>query len=147
MAGWRIGMLGGREDYLATILKVKSNMDSGMFMPMQMAAVEALSNPPSWYNFINKEYSARRIKSFEILDLLECKYDRNQVGMFVWAKIPDKYNKVEELTDTILEEANVFITPGIIFGKNGNRYIRISLCSKVILLDEALNRIKLLINK
>ncbi len=142
MAGWRIGMLAGKSDYLNNIIKFKSNMDSGMFRPLQLAAVEALKLPPTWYADLNIIYKRRREKVYEIMDLLGCKYEKNQVGMFVWAKIPDQFKDGFEVADKVLYGANVFITPGGIFGSNGNRYIRISLCNKVEVFEEAIERIK-----
>ncbi|HBY01185.1 MAG TPA: aminotransferase, partial [Rikenellaceae bacterium] len=127
MAGWRIGMVAGNEEYINTILKVKSNMDSGMFLPLQQAAVEALKNPEQWFNQNNEVYGERREIVFEILDLLKCKYIRDQTGLFVWAKISDEFENGEKLSDYILKIANVFITPGSVFGSNGDSYIRISL--------------------
>lgn len=142
MAGWRSGMLAGRADYLATILRFKSNMDSGMFRPMQLAAVKALNLPREWYSSLNNIYRERRQKVFELLDELECTYDTQQVGMFVWASIPEKYEDGYKLTDEVLEKANVFITPGGIFGSVGVPYIRVSLCSTTEVFAEALQRIK-----
>jgi LL-diaminopimelate aminotransferase len=147
MAGWRIGMVAGNEGYLNAILKVKSNMDSGMFLPLQLAAVEALGNSEEWYAGINKIYKKRREIVFEILDVLKCKYERNQAGMFVWAGIPDEYQSGEMLSGFILKEAFVFLTPGFIFGTQGNAYIRISLCTDESQLLEAKQRITHLINK
>jgi len=141
MAGWRMGMVAGNSTYIENILRVKSNMDSGMFLPMQKAAVKALSNSRDWYQKINEEYSSRKEKAYEILETVGCTIDPNQVGMFVWAKIPDSTESVEELSEKILQEANVFITPGFIFGKNGERYLRISLCTKKEVLEDARQRI------
>lgn len=141
MAGWRMGMVAGNSAYIENILRVKSNMDSGMFLPMQKAAAQALMNSKSWYEKINAEYSARKKKAYEILEAIGCSIDPSQVGMFVWAKIPDNYPSVEELSEKILQEANVFITPGFIFGKNGERYLRISLCTKEEILEQARSRI------
>lgn len=147
MAGWRIGMLASNEEYINSILRVKTNMDSGMFLPLQKAAAKALQSGDDWYKFINTEYADRKRKAFSILDILECEYDKNQVGMFVWAKIPEKYPSVEELCDTILYEGNVFLTPGFIFGSNGERYLRISLCTKLEVFDEAIKRIAKIFQK
>ena len=144
MAGWRIGMLCGAKDYVATILKVKSNVDSGMFLPMQEAAVEAFSNSVTWHQERNEVYVKRRILAYAIMDALGCTYDTNQVGMFLWAKIPNAYKDSGELADLVLYDADVFITPGFIFGSNGARYLRISLCSPEEMLTEALRRIKML---
>ena len=111
MAGWRIGILGGKADYLNAVLKFKSNMDSGMFKPMQLAAVEALENADSWYDNLNKIYQQRQLKVFELLNLLKCDYHPKQTGMFVWAKIPDTYKNGYELSDEVLYNTGVFITP------------------------------------
>lgn len=143
MAGWRIGMLAGREDYLKVVLRFKSNMDSGMFKPVQMAAVKALQSPPEWYESLNAVYNERRESVFQLLDLLECTYDKGQVGMFVWAKIPERYINAFELSDEVLYNCHVFLTPGAIFGSQGERFIRISLCSDGALYEEAIRRIKM----
>lgn len=142
MAGWRIGMLVGKAEWIAQVLRFKSNMDSGMFQPMQMAAVKALQLGKDWYDDLNKIYRARREKVFQLLDLLHCTYDKNQVGMFVWAKIPATNENGYTLTDEILQKARVFITPGGIFGSNGNGYIRVSLCQDEKVFQEAIERIK-----
>jgi hypothetical protein len=141
MAGWRIGMVAGHSEYLKSILRVKSNMDSGMFLPIQKAAVEALNNPQDWYEQINKVYEKRRKTVEEIMDILGCQYDKNQVGLFVWGRIPETIASCEEYVEEILKKAGVFITPGFIFGSKGERYIRISLCARADLLEEAKNRI------
>lgn len=141
MAGWRIGMVAGKSDYIKNILKVKSNMDSGMFLPMQMAAVEALNNPESWYDTVNEAYIRRRKIVEEIMGTLNCKYDKTQVGLFVWGRIPEEINNCEAYIEDILNKTNVFITPGFIFGKNGERYLRISLCANENRLKEAKERI------
>jgi len=141
LAGARIGLVSGKKEYIDTILKVKSNVDSGMYLPLQEAAIAALSNDAGWHEARNNEYKKRREFAYKIMDALECTFDKDQIGMFLWAKIPDKYNNVEELTEKILHEANVFITPGFIFGSNGARYIRISLCSPENDLKSALERI------
>ena len=141
MAGWRIGMVAGQSEYINSVLKVKSNMDSGMFQPMQMAAVEALGNPPSWYEKVNEIYRRRRIIVEEIMEILNCKYEKKQVGLFVWGRIPEEIINCEQYMEEILNEAHVFITPGFIFGKNGERYIRISLCATEDNLKESKRRI------
>ena len=141
MAGWRVGMLAGKAAYLADVLRFKSNMDSGMFLPLQLAAVKALSNPPAWYADLNQVYRKRQQKVFELLQLLDCQFDATQIGMFVWAKIPTKYKDSYELSDEILYNKNVFLTPGGIFGSQGNGYIRISLCAEVGVFEEAIQRI------
>lgn len=141
MAGWRIGMLAGKAEHLADVLRFKSNMDSGMFLPLQLAAVKALSNPPVWYAALNEIYRKRQQKVFELLQLLDCQFDATQTGMFVWAKIPTKYRDSYELSDEILYNKNVFLTPGGIFGSQGNAYIRISLCAEVSVFEEAIQRL------
>ena len=142
MAGWRMAMLAGNEQFVKWVLAVKSNVDSGMFRPMMIAAAQSLRNSEEWHNEMNYVYDRRRELAYKIMDLLECKYDKNQVGMFIWAKIPDTWKNAGELADKILYETNVFITPGFIFGSNGNRYIRISLCSSESMLKEVLERLK-----
>ena len=142
MPGWRIGMLASNADFVQWILKVKSNIDSGMFRAMQLAAANALEAGEEWYEGNNKNYRNRRQLAGETMRELGCTYDENQVGMFLWGKIPDSCADVEELTERVLHEARVFITPGFIFGSNGKRYIRISLCCKDDKLAEALKRIK-----
>ena len=141
MAGWRVGMVAGQSDYIKTILKVKSNMDSGMFLAMQKAAVEALNNQESWYGLINSVYSKRRRIVEEIMTLLKCKFDKSQVGLFVWGRIPDEIKDCESWIEDILMKTLVFITPGFIFGKNGERYIRVSLCATEEKLIEAKKRL------
>jgi aspartate/methionine/tyrosine aminotransferase len=141
MAGWRVGMLAGAAAYLEPVVRFKSNMDSGMFKPIQEAAVQALQNPASWYTDLNDVYRARRREVFALLDLLECSYDPKQVGLFVWAKIPDYYPNGYALSDAILESTHVFITPGGIFGTQGEGYIRVSLCSEAQVFQEAYTRI------
>ncbi len=141
MAGWRIGMVAGHSEYIKNVLKVKSNMDSGMFLAMQMAAVEALKNPESWYDSVNAVYLRRRKIVEEIMEILKCKYDKSQVGLFVWGRIPEEIPACEAYVEELLIKTNVFITPGFIFGKNGERYIRISLCASEARLSEAKNRI------
>ena len=129
MAGWRIGMVAGHKEYIKNILKVKSNMDSGMFLPMHLAAAEALGNPASWYEEINSFYLRRRKIAEEIMKTLECSFNKDQTGLFLWGRIPDKVKSCDAFTDKLLQKAHVFITPGFIFGKNGDRYVRISLCA------------------
>jgi len=142
MAGWRVGMLIAGEDRVNEILRFKSNMDSGMFLPVQLAAAKALSLDQSWYDSVNKIYTERREKVFELLDLLDCTFSKTQVGMFVWAKIPAKYKDGYALSDKVLYDANVFITPGGIFGTAGNNYIRVSLCGSMEKFNEAIKRVK-----
>ncbi len=141
MAGWRIGMVAGHSEYIKEILKVKSNMDSGMFLGLQAAAVEALNNPESWYDTVNIVYKKRRKIVEEIMQMLGCTFDKSQTGLFVWGKIPDRIESCESFVDDILARTNVFITPGFIFGKNGDRYIRISLCATEERLSEAKQRL------
>ena len=142
MPGWRIGMLASNAEFVQWILKVKSNIDSGMFRAMQLAAAKALEADAEWYEGNNVNYRNRRHLAGEIMKTLGCTYDEKQVGMFLWGKIPASCADVEELTEKVLQEARVFITPGFIFGSNGARYIRISLCCKDAKLAEALERIK-----
>ena len=142
MPGWRVGMLASNADFVQWILKVKSNIDSGMFRAVQLAAATALDADAEWYEGNNRNYRNRRALAGSIMKELGCTYDESQVGMFLWGKIPDSYADVEQLTEKVLHEARVFITPGFIFGSNGSRYIRISLCCKDNKLAEALERIK-----
>ena len=142
MPGWRIGMLASNADFVQWILKVKSNIDSGMFRAMQLAAATALEAEQDWYDGNNANYRNRRRMAGEIMHALGCTYDEKQVGMFLWGKIPDSCTDVEELTERVLHKARVFITPGFIFGSNGEHYIRISLCATQEVLSEALNRIR-----
>ncbi len=143
MAGWRVGMLATNEEFVKWILKVKSNIDSGTFRPMQLAAAEAYNNSDDWHRQANIEtYAHRRSLAEDIMTTLGCTFDPQQVGMFLWGRIPDHYTDVEQLTERVLHEARVFITPGFIFGSNGQRYIRISLCAKEEKFKEALQRIK-----
>jgi aspartate/methionine/tyrosine aminotransferase len=142
MAGWRIAMLASNRQFVEWVLRVKSNVDSGMFRPMMIAAAEALKNPKEWHDQINVVYARRRNIAFKILDLLKCSYDTQQVGLFVWGKIPDSYRDAGVLADEILYGKNVFITPGFIFGDKGNRYVRISLCCPESTLEEVVRRIE-----
>ena len=143
MPGWRVGMLATNAQFVSWILKVKSNVDSGTFRALQLAAAKAYDNTDLWHRLANVDvYAGRRRFAEEIMRLLECQFDPQQTGMFLWGRIPDKYNNVEELTERVLHEARVFITPGFIFGSNGQRYIRISLCAKEDKFAEALQRIK-----
>ena len=146
MPGWRVGMCCTNATFISWILKIKSNIDSGTFRGIQLAAAEALQhNDAEWHHEANiNTYLRRRKIAEEIMTTLGCTFDPNQVGMFLWGKIPDKYNNVEDLTERVLHEARVFITPGFIFGTNGERYIRISLCAKDDKIREALQRIKAL---
>lgn len=143
MAGWRVGMIAGKSNFIDAIQKVKSNIDSGMFLPVMEAAAIALQSNEDWYKQINHVYFERKAHVFQLLDKLRCEYSNDQVGMFVWAKIPGFYTDSFELSDKLLNDALVFVAPGSIFGKNGDRYIRISLCNPVSRIHEALNRIYL----
>ncbi|MDE6689967.1 MAG: aminotransferase class I/II-fold pyridoxal phosphate-dependent enzyme, partial [Prevotella sp.] len=143
MPGWRVGLCATNATFISWILKVQSNIESGTFRGIQLAAAEAYNNSEEWHREANIERYARRRKYAEqIMDVLGCTYDKNQVGMFLWGKIPAKYGNAEELTERVLHEARVFITPGFIFGSNGERYIRISLCAKEEKIQQALERIK-----
>ena len=152
MAGWRVGMVAAEAEVISQILKVKSQMDSGMFKPLQLAAVEALKQGSEWFEQLNAEYSRRRVLAGEIFDILGVEYDRNSTGMFLWGKITDacRFDRAEgtekslgeQLADKVLYEAGVFITPGFIFGKNGEDYVRISLCAKPEVLKKAADLIR-----
>jgi len=142
MAGWRVGMLCGAKERIEEVLRFKSNMDSGMFLPLQLAAAKALELGQEWYDSVNAVYRKRREKVFELLNLLNCSFDKGQAGLFVWAAIPCEYKDGFELTDKVLNDSNVFITPGGIFGNAGDNYVRVSLCATEEKLDEAINRIK-----
>ena len=148
MAGWRIGMVAADEQVISQILKVKSQMDSGMFKPLQLAAVKALEQGSEWFSELNDEYRRRRVLAGEIFDMLGVEYDHESAGMFLWGKVPQTVRSKngisigQVLSDRILYEAGVFITPGFIFGKNGENYIRISLCAKQEIIREAAERIK-----
>ena len=142
MPGWRVGMIAANPTFISYILRVKSNIDSGTFRALQLAAAAAYDNDDAWHEEYNYNiYASRRRAAEAILDTLGCTYDSSQVGMFVWGRIPDEIDTAETLTERILHEARVFITPGFIFGSNGNRYIRISLCAKEEKIKEALLRI------
>ena len=143
MPGWRVGMCISNAEFITWILKIKSNIDSGTFRGIQLAAAQALKNSEEWHHEANIEtYRRRRVVAEKIMQTLGCKYDDSQVGMFLWGKIPEHYKNAEELTEKLLHEARVFITPGFIFGSNGERYIRISLCAKEEKIQLALERIK-----
>ncbi|MDB5205403.1 MAG: aminotransferase class I/II-fold pyridoxal phosphate-dependent enzyme [Flavisolibacter sp.] len=142
MAGWRVGVLCGAKERIDEVLRFKSNMDSGMFLPVQLAAAKALSLDKSWYDSVNAVYKSRREKAYELLDLLECEYSKEQAGMFLWAKIPSSYNTGFELSDVILKSSKVFITPGGIFGSAGDGFVRVSLCSPEEKFEAAIQRIK-----
>ena len=143
MPGWRVGMCVSNRQFIQWILKIKSNIDSGTFRGIQLAAAEAYNNSDEWHREANMEtYGRRRRLAEAIMQELGCEYGGEQVGMFLWGKIPDRYATAEELTEKVLHDARVFITPGFIFGSNGERYIRISLCAKDEKMEEALKRIK-----
>ena len=143
MPGWRVGMLATNAEFVSWILKIKSNIDSGTFRPLQLAAAKAYENTDEWHTMANVElYKSRRAIAEEIMEALGCDFNPQQQGMFLWGRIPDSYVNVEELTERVLHEAKVFITPGFIFGSNGERYVRISLCAKNDRMIEALKRIK-----
>jgi len=142
MAGWRVGVLCSSKERIDEVLRFKSNMDSGMFLPVQLAAAKALSLGTEWYESINAVYKKRREKVYELLDALNCSYSKQQSGLFMWAKIPDGFKNGYELSDKVLYENNVFITPGSIFGDGGDNYIRISLCATEEKISEAIDRIK-----
>ena len=142
MAGWRVGMLCGAKETIEDVLRFKSNMDSGMFLPVQLAAAKALTLGKEWHDEVNRVYNERREKVFELLDLLGTKYSKKQAGLFVWAKIPSKYKTGFELSDDVLYNSNVFITPGGIFGDSGDKYVRVSLCAPVEKFEEAIKRLR-----
>ena len=143
MPGWRVGMLATNSQFVQWILKVKSNIDSGTFRPLQLAAAQAYANSAEWHRQANITlYQERRNIAEQIMRTLGCTFNPNQAGMFLWGRIPDHYKDCEELTERVLNEAHVFITPGFIFGSNGQRYIRISLCAKKEKMQEALQRIE-----
>ena len=142
MAGWRIGMLAGDSDYINAVLKVKSNMDSGMFLPLQAAAAVALGLPDSWYAGLNETYTRRRRLAAEILRSLSCTFSEAQSGLFLWGRIPEDRKDAAELTEELLHGSHLFITPGTVFGENGRRYIRISLCADEEMLSRALSRVR-----
>jgi aspartate/methionine/tyrosine aminotransferase len=147
MPGWRIAMLASNAQFVKWILKVKSNIDSGQFKPMQYAAATALNASKDWYEGINNVYCSRRYLAEAVMQALGCRYGENQAGMFLWGKIPAETESSETLSDGLLHGANVFITPGFIFGGNGDRYVRISLCCRNEILEEALSRIQKLNRK
>jgi LL-diaminopimelate aminotransferase len=142
MAGWRLGMIAGDAEHISNILIAKSNVDSGMFLPIQEAAIAALEQGPEWYNEVNQVYRRRREIVWDMMNELGCHFEKGQTGLFVWGRVPDHIKDVAGWVDEVLYEGKVFITPGFIFGTQGNRYIRISLCSKEEVLEKALKRIK-----
>jgi LL-diaminopimelate aminotransferase len=145
MAGWRVGVLCAAKEKVEEVLRFKSNMDSGMFLPLQLAAARALSLEKDWYDEVNSVYKSRRAKAYELLDLLKCSYSKEQAGMFLWARIPGTYKDAYELSDEVLYKAKVFITPGGIFGSAGNQYVRVSLCSPEEKFETSVERIKKLL--
>ncbi|WP_282142635.1 pyridoxal phosphate-dependent aminotransferase [Cellulophaga baltica] len=140
MAGWRVGMVSGNEAHISAVLKVKSNMDSGMFYGIQKGAIAALKSSQEWFDGLNKVYEKRKELMLQLADKLGCTYDKNAVGMFIWAKLPEGAVSAEEFIDDILYKKNIFITPGTIFGSNGAGYIRFSLCVKEDKIKEAISR-------
>ncbi len=147
MAGWRVGMLASNPTFINWILKVKSNIDSGQFKPVMLAAAKGLAAGKEWYDEVNTVYASRRKVAEQIMDELGCRFDPNQRGLFLWGRIPESYASSEQLADKVLYDASVFITPGFIFGSNGDRYIRISLCATEENMRRALDRIKEMNNK
>ncbi|MEL6132631.1 MAG: aminotransferase class I/II-fold pyridoxal phosphate-dependent enzyme, partial [Bacteroidota bacterium] len=144
MAGWRVGVLAGASDYIQTVLKVKSNVDSGMFLPVQQAAITALGMSFQWHQAQNDIYAKRREFAYQLMDLLDCTYEKDRGGMFVWGKIPDRAESGQVYSEWILNQARVFIAPGFIFGSQGDRYIRLSLCANQGTYEEAIQRVKML---
>lgn len=142
MSGWRMGMLASNPQFVKWVLKAKSNIDSGQFKPMQLATIAALNNSADWHKGMNEIYAERRMWAEKIMDVLGCRFDNKQVGLFVWGKLPEDAAASKEFVDNILYKARVFITPGAIFGSNGDRFVRISLGSSVEKIQEAYNRIK-----
>jgi LL-diaminopimelate aminotransferase len=143
MAGWRVGVLCGSEQRINEVLRFKSNMDSGMFLPLQLAAATALALGSNWYKEVNQLYRKRREKAYELLDLVGCTYNKDQAGMFLWAKIPAGYKDGFELSDGILYQSKVFITPGGIFGSEGQQFLRVSLCSTEEKFQDSIQRISI----
>lgn len=146
MAGWRVGMLCGAKERIDEVLRFKSNMDSGMFLPVQLAAAKALSLGSDWHDEVNSVYRERREKVFELLNLLGCQYAAEQAGLFVWARVPAKYKDGYQLSDDVLYKAHVFITPGGIFGNAGEKYVRVSLCNTLEKIAESMERIRSIVN-
>ena len=142
MAGWRVGVLCGARERIEEVLRFKSNMDSGMYLPLQLAAAKALTLDQGWYDEVNKVYKSRRQKATQLLDLLGCTYSNTQAGMFLWSKVPVRYKDSYELSDAVLYKARVFITPGGIFGSAGEKFIRVSLCSPEEKFQTSIERIK-----
>ena len=141
MAGWRVGMLLGNKDYIKDVVKIKSNMDSGMFYGIQIGAIASLNLKKDWFKSLNKIYFKRREKVFELAKKLNTSFDKNISGLFVWAKLNEDVKSTEKFIDKILYKHNIFITPGSIFGSNGERFIRLSLCVEEKIIEEAINRL------
>ena len=142
MAGWRVAMAASNPEFISWILKVKSNIDSGQFKPVMLAAARALRNPQKWYDDLYDVYAERRMIAEEIMNELGCRFDEAQRGLFLWGRVGDEFKNGEELADRLFYEAKVFVTPGFIFGQNGDKYIRISLCANPLKLREALQRVR-----
>jgi aspartate/methionine/tyrosine aminotransferase len=142
MAGWRIGWVSGEKAYIDAIIQIKSNVDSGMFKPMQLAAVKAFENSEVWHKERNAVYKERRSLVYKILDKLGCSYDRSQTGLFIWAKVNPEIGASEKLADHLLYQKQIFVTPGFIFGDKGEKYIRTSLCVKQEVLEKVLERLE-----
>lgn len=142
MPGWRVGVAVSNPEFLSWILRIKSNIDSGQFKPLMLAAAKALDEGPEWHSSLNEAYRERRVIAEAVMEALGCSFDPSQAGLFLWGRIKDDDVTSEQLADRVLRDANVFITPGFIFGSNGDRYIRISLCAPSERLSEALERIK-----
>lgn len=142
MAGWRMGMLAGKAEFIKFVLRVKSNMDSGQFKPLQMAAIKALELDDDWYKKINIIYRKRRELIWELFNLIDCKYSKTQNGMFVWASIPEDQDNARDFAENILQKSRVFITPGFIFGSKGKRYVRASLCQPEDIISKAIGRLR-----
>lgn len=141
MPGWRVGMLAARKEFVQWILRVKSNVDSGQFRPVMLAAAEALHCGKEWYEKLNEEYGERRAIAEQIMSTMNCKFDAEQKGLFLWGKIPDSAADAEQFADYILNDARVFIVPGSVFGSNGSRFVRLSLCANKDMLRKALQRV------
>ncbi|MFT6935590.1 MAG: LL-diaminopimelate aminotransferase [Maribacter sp.] len=140
MAGWRVGMVSGNAEHITAILKIKSNMDSGMFYGVQQGAITALKSGDAWFQELNRTYSKRRELMLQLVDSIGATYDRNASGMFIWAKLPIASKSSEEFVDELLHEKDIFIAPGTIFGSNGEGYIRFSLCVTEEKIKEAIKR-------
>ena len=142
MSGWRVGMLLGSSENISRVLKVKSNMDSGMFYGVQKGAIAALNLDKNWFDELNIKYTIRRKLIWKIADVLNCKYDKSSKGLFVWAKLPEEIKDSEKFIDNLLNEKKIFVAPGTIFGSEGQGYIRFSLCIDESIINEALKRLE-----